>query len=121
MWPSRFRIFALAGGGAKIELVVCNHVDAPECHLWGISDVHLGSPDCDEDMFLEDIAAIRDDPDARVILNGDLLQNDLKRSKGDVYRQVYPPGQQKRIMRDYLMPIKEFQSTHPCGVRRLLR
>ena len=49
-------------------------------------------------MFLEDIAAIRDDPDARVILNGDLLQYDTKKSKGDVYRQKYPPGQQKRGM-----------------------
>lgn len=107
MWPSLFRIFALAGGGAKIELVVCNHVDAPECHLWGISDVHLGSPDCDEDLFLSDIAAIKDDPLARVILNGDLLQYDTKKSKGDVYRQKYPPGQQKRLMRDYLMPIKD--------------
>ncbi len=97
----------LLGGGDTIELVVCEHVDAPECRLWGISDVHLGSPDCDEDMFLEDIAAIRDDPDARVILNGDLLQYDTKKSKGDVYRQMYPPGQQKRIMRDYLMPIKD--------------
>ncbi len=45
-------------GGDTIELVVCEHVDAPECHLWGISDVHLGSPDCDEDLFLSDIAAI---------------------------------------------------------------
>jgi predicted phosphodiesterase len=58
-------------------------------------------------MFLEDIATIRDDPDARAILNGDLLQYDTKKSKGDVYRQKYPPGQQKRIMRDYLMPIKD--------------
>ncbi len=97
----------LLEGGDTIELVVCEHVDAPECRLWGISDVHLGSPDCDEDMFLEDIATIRDDPDARVILNGDLLQYDTKKSKGDVYRQMYPPGQQKRIMRDYLMPIKD--------------
>lgn len=101
-------------GGDTIELVVCEHVDAPECRLWGISDVHLGSPDCDEDLFLSDIAAIKDDPLARVILNGDLLQYDTKKSKGDVYRQMYPPGQQKRIMRDYLMPIKRLP-------RRLIR
>ena len=63
---------------------MCEHVDAPECRLWGISDVHLGSPDCDEDMFLEDIASIRDDPDARVILYRDLMQNDNKKSKVDM-------------------------------------
>lgn len=90
-----------------IELLVCEYLDAPELNLYGISDVHLGSPDCDEDLFANDLEKIKADHHARVILNGDLLQYDLKQSRGDVYRQVYPPGQQKRIMRQYLEPIRD--------------
>jgi predicted phosphodiesterase len=78
-----------------------------ELRLHGISDIHLGSSDCDEEMFLAYLKEIEKDPAARVILNGDLLQYDTRGSKGDVYRQKYPPSQQKRLMREYLTPIKD--------------
>ncbi len=76
-------------------------------NLYVISDVHLGSIDCDEELFQHNLQVIKEDPLARVILNGDLLQNDLRGSKGDIYKQKYPPSKQKRIMRQYLEPIAE--------------
>lgn len=76
-------------------------------NLYVISDVHLGSAECDEELFQHNLQAIKEDPLARVILNGDLLQNDLRGSTGDIYKQKYPPSKQKRIMRQYLEPIAE--------------
>lgn len=90
-----------------MELTVCAHADVDELNLHVISDVHLGSHDCDEDLFAEHIQSIKADPSARVILNGDLLQYDTKQSVGDVYHQKYPPGTQKRVMRQYLEPIAQ--------------
>jgi len=94
-------------GGDGVELTVVDHIDVPELRLYCISDVHLGSPDCDEDLFLHDLEVIKNDDAARLILNGDLLQYDTKKSRGDVYRQKYPPGQQKRLMRQFLKPVKD--------------
>ena len=102
-------LFFCATKGVKsaLEMIVCDHVDVPELRLHGISDVHLGSSDCDEERFLALLQHINDDPAARIILNGDLLQYDTKGSVGDVYRQRYPPSQQKRLMREYLTPVKD--------------
>ena len=80
-----------------------------ELRLHGISDVHLGSFDCDEEMFLAYLKEIEKDPAARVILNGDLLQYDTKGSKGDVYRQKYPPSQQKS-------PLQRLTSNRLVGI-----
>ena len=90
-----------------MELTVIPHIDIEECHLYCVSDVHLGSPDCDEALLSHDIAMIGSDPQARVIINGDLLQMDTKTSKGDVYHQVYSPGKQRDMAEQYLTPIKD--------------
>ncbi len=94
-------------GGVKVELTVVEHIDVPELHLYCLSDIHLGSPDCDEDLLMHDIEMIMRDDAARVILNGDLLQYDIKSSRGDVYHQKYPPSQQKRLLRQMLEPIRD--------------
>ena len=89
-----------------MELTVVDHIPETEVHLYCLSDVHLGSPDCDEELFRHDLANIEADPQARVIINGDLLQMDLKASKGDVYSQKYSPTQQKDLAEELLSPIK---------------
>ena len=90
-----------------MELTVIDHIDVPELHLYCLSDLHFGSPDCDEELLSHDIAIIREDEYARCILNGDLLQMDTKGSKGNVYHQKHPPSKQKRLLREMLEPIKE--------------
>lgn len=43
-------------------------------HFYFLGDVHLGSASCDEDKFDATIAEIKQDPDARVFLMGDLAE-----------------------------------------------
>ncbi len=90
-----------------MELTVIPHIDLEYVELYCLSDLHFGSPDCDEELLERDVDAIQKNPNAKVIINGDLLQMDTKRSKGDVYRQKYPPSQQKRLLRKLLAPIKD--------------
>ncbi len=88
-----------------MRLTQCPWIEAPVCRLYPFGDLHFGSEDCDEDLLDQDLDQVRRDPSARAVFNGDLLQMDLKNSKGDVYAQKYPPREQKRILRAKLEPI----------------
>lgn len=87
-------------------LTVCKHIPADEVRLYGFSDWHLGSAECDEKLIAHDINMVQDDENARVVILGDLLQTDFKTSKGDVYNQKYTPSQQRKLAREMLEPIK---------------
>jgi predicted phosphodiesterase len=88
-------------------LLECPHIPGDVCRLYGISDVHLGAPDCDEDLFRHDLEVIAKDEQARVVINGDILNYNIRKSKGDIYHEKYPPSIQKRLMREWLEPIKD--------------
>ena len=60
-----------------MELTVVNHIDVPDLRLYCISDVHLGSVDCDEELFAHDLEVIRQDDAARLILAGDTQDDHL--------------------------------------------
>jgi len=60
-----------------------------------------------EDEFERYIQHIKDDPTAAVVLGGDLINNGIKSSVTDVYREKYPPDVQKDMMIDLLEPIKD--------------
>lgn len=88
-----------------MELTVCSHIPGEFCNLYGISDTHIGSPDCDEELLAKDIATIEKDPYARVFFNGDLLNCVTKKSKGDVYHEKYSPSKQRKIAREIFAPV----------------
>ncbi len=90
-----------------MQLTICDHIRAEVCNLYPFGDLHYGSNDCDEALLKRDLEQVERDPDARAIFNGDLLQNDLKSSKGDIYHQRYPPREQKRRLRELLAPIAD--------------
>lgn len=90
-----------------MDLTICKHIDAPEVRLYGFSDWHIGSQDCDEELIKRDIMAVANDPHARCILMGDILQCDYKHSKGDIYYQKHPPSAQKKLAKEWLAPIRD--------------
>lgn len=57
-----------------------------------MGDLHVGSPACDEARIAADVAETAADPRRYLVLNGDLLNNDLKASKhGGVYEAARSP------------------------------
>jgi len=81
--------------------------DMPYLTLYPISDVHLGAAECMEKEFKEHLKQIESDPFATVLLAGDLLNNGIKSSKTDVYKEKYPPDVQKEMLIKLLEPIKD--------------
>lgn len=81
--------------------------DVPFLTLYPIADVHWGAAECMEQEFRAYIKRIASDPYAAVLLAGDLINNGIKSSKTDVYKEKYPPDLQKEMMVELLEPIKD--------------
>lgn len=75
--------------------------------LYPISDVHWGAAECMEKEFKQYLKAIENDPYSAVVLAGDILNNGIKSSKTDVYREKYRPDIQKEMISELLFPIRE--------------
>lgn len=71
------------------------------------SDWHIGDKACDIESIKEQIAYIKDNPNAYVICNGDLMNNATKNSVSDCYAEVIPPMEQLQKLQQLLEPIKD--------------
>lgn len=74
--------------------------------LYILSDVHYGNPFCNVKDWLWTLDYLAKTPNAYVILNGDLCESALKTSKGDIYRQVGTPQDQRDWQIKQLLPLK---------------
>ncbi|MBU1800636.1 MAG: metallophosphoesterase [Bacteroidetes bacterium] len=72
-----------------------------------LSDLHYGNPYCSVRHFLHAVEWIADTPNVYCFLNGDLCESALKTSKGDIYKQVGSPDDQKKQVVKWLEPIKD--------------
>lgn len=66
---------------------------------------HVGSPRSDEKFIKQTVQRIADDPNARWIYLGDGGECNIKASKGDVYSQTMPPGEQLNYLKGLFRPI----------------
>lgn len=78
-----------------------------ELNLHCLSDKHIGDPNCDYKSVVEEVEAIAADPNAYVILGGDLLNNSTTSSIGDTYSEKIPPMEQIGKAVELLEPIKD--------------
>ncbi len=72
-----------------------------------ISDLHYGSPLCSLKHFERTVDFVARNPEARVILNGDMIDAVTRSSVGDVYGQKLTPQQQRDDIVSMLEPIKD--------------
>lgn len=71
-----------------------------------ISDVHYGNPLFSKSHFTSTVKYINDTPNAYTILNGDLIESSLRTSKGDIYKQVGSPQDQRDWITDKLYHLR---------------
>jgi len=76
-------------------------------NLYGLSDVHLGSPYADIKQAKRFIEKIRRDPNGVAVLLGDLADSTIKNSVGNVYKSVMSPQEQIEQAGEMLDPIKD--------------
>ena len=72
-----------------------------------VADVHLVSPECREQEFMEFIQKVKETPNTYLVLLGDLIDNGTKSSVTNPFRATMPPSQQKREMANILEPVKD--------------
>jgi predicted phosphodiesterase len=69
-----------------------------------IGDLHLGS---EESMFDKAVEFVENNPEAKIILLGDLVDNAIAESLGDVYSQTTNPHGALQVILEFLTKYKE--------------
>jgi predicted phosphodiesterase len=80
--------------------------DIEKLVIYPISDIHVGTRNFEKEMFKKFVANIAKDKNAYVILCGDLINNNVVGSVGNIFEDEMPPGEQKKWLREELKPIK---------------
>lgn len=75
--------------------------------IYPIADVHLGAINHQKDAWDAFVHKIASEEDSYLILNGDLINNNTRSSVGSPFDDTLRPRDQKRMMMEYLAPIKE--------------
>lgn len=75
--------------------------------IFPISDVHFGSLDHKAKEWEEFCNMVQNTPNAYIILGGDLINNNTRNSVGSPWDDTIRPREQKRLMAEYLKPIKD--------------
>ncbi len=83
--------------------------DQRELHLYFLHDVHLGSAQHSTAKLNAFLQMVADDPIAQVLVIGDMCENVVVGSKGDIFYQAYSPNEQKYRARDI------FKTLHDAG------
>lgn len=81
--------------------------DMNTLHVYAIGDVHVGSPQYNDEVIRRKIQIIRDDPIAAVCICGDLGDFGLKNSKTNVYQATMQPREQQEYILDLFAPIAD--------------
>ena len=89
------------------EMIVRKFPDRPNIKIYPIADVHLGAIECMEGVWGRFRRMIEEDPNAYLILAGDLINNATRNSVGDgIFRSTMSPREQKRAMVEHLKPLR---------------
>lgn len=84
-------------------------IDAPQnkFELMVLGDMHIGDELCDLDLVKEAINYVKNTKYCYCILNGDLINNALKTSKSDIYKEQMTMEEEQDLLIDLLLPIKD--------------
>lgn len=90
------------------KMISCDFEDVDVLEIHSISDLHVGSPQANIRAFKKYLdEEILSNPNARVVVVGDVVDNGVKRAFGSVYEQIVPPQQQLDDVSELLYPIKD--------------
>lgn len=82
-------------------------VDVKDIILVPLADLHIGEKACDIKLIKAQIEKIANTPNCYTILNGDIMDNVLRCSIGDIYSQENTPQEQIEYAIKLFKPIKD--------------
>lgn len=87
--------------------VIINHRFPTPINIYPISDVHLGALEHAADEWQDFCQKVEKDDKAYLIIAGDLLNNSVRGTRfANPFDEVIRPKEAKRLMAEYLKPIK---------------
>lgn len=88
-----------------VKVNLSEDIEKLEIHIF--ADWHIGDKACNIAAIKEEINAVKDNPNAYCICNGDLMNNATKTSVSDCYSEVLTPQEQIDTLVDLLTPVKD--------------
>ena len=89
------------------ELIIDLGVKHNSIQIVPLGDLHVGDEFCDLNLIKNTIEYIAKNDNCYCILNGDLINNGLKTSKSDSYREKLTIEEEQDNLIELLMPIKD--------------
>ena len=89
---------------SDFEMIKHQFLGGHDITIIHVADVHLGSSECMEQEFIKFIKTVAETPNTYLAILGDLLDNGIKSSVTNTYKQVMSPSQAKREMINILKP-----------------
>lgn len=91
---------------SDFELITHKFPDRQDITIYPISDVHLGAAEHKEREWNKFCDSVLQEPNAYLVLGGDLINNATRSSVSDIFSEKYRPSTQKKMMREMLEPLK---------------
>ena len=89
------------------ELIVRKFPTNANLHIHFIADVHLGAKEHKEKEWADFCSNFLNDPNAYLILGGDLINNGTKNSISGPFEDIMRPREQKIVMAEMLKPLSK--------------
>ena len=92
---------------SDFTLIQSNFEDLDHLNVYPLGDVHIGSKEFDLELFNQWIETVKNDPNAAVVIIGDVMNMGLRNSKSNVYEETLSPMEQKELCYELLSPIAD--------------
>lgn len=92
---------------SDFEIITHHFPKNNDITIFPISDVHLGASEHMEKEWAEFCRMIEGNPNAYIILGGDLINNATRNSVSNVFEETMRPREQKRVMAEMLTPLRD--------------
>lgn len=76
-------------------------------NIYPLADLHIGSKFFKRKILELHLNTIKNDPNGLLILNGDLVNNSIKTSIGDIYEETMNPEEQIDLLVELFEPLKD--------------
>ena len=88
--------------------MICHKIEGNnDITIYPIADVHLGAAEHLRGEWEKFCAKVKSEPNSKIVLAGDLIDNATKNSIASPWDNVLRPSEQKKIMTAMLTPIKD--------------
>ena len=87
------------------QLIVADYSPLTYLNIYPLGDVHIGSKECDLELFKKWVDGVANDPNGAAVIIGDMMNMGLRNSKSNVYEETMSPMEQKELCYELLKPI----------------